>query len=306
MVASSTLPNYGAEICELSPHATYFSTVIGAYISTIISGITGGYLVAFFIGWISWLATLRILIVCLWQVGVVLSLKPTKGGKQWHAFASYAFCRIFENDWYIRGTETSNSDVTFFGWFGWVWAVFYAPTIQVLWLVKNWNDASPVLLLVRGLSVSVVALPLTMDTRARYGRALGKQIGGKVTEWLFSVVTTVSLVTLGVISTIEVSMGVVESLPSSQRWSIVWIVLFLVAWAWGSFQIFPPRDVPFTTGSLLEILAGFAMGCFAGLFVAAPSFAAMQAAPRYPGLSVQNYIKCQSITWWERAIAILP
>ena len=251
-----------------------------------------------------WLPKLRILLVGLWQVGVVLLLKPTSVGNSGIFFARHVL-RITDEVNIVRGDETT-SDVTVFGWLGWIWSVFYAPTIQVLWLVKNWNNASPALLLVRGLTISVVALPLAMDTRASNGRALGKQIGGKVTEWLFSVVTTVSLVTLGVISTIELTVGGVKLLPSSVRWLVAWIVLFLVVWGWTSFHIFPPHDVPFTTGSFHEILAGFAVGCFAGLFVAIPSFCAMLLASRSPGLSIPNNIKCQSVTWWERAIAILP
>ncbi len=77
-----------------------------------------------------------------------------------------------------------------------MWGVCYAAIIQVLWLVKNWSKASGGLLIVRGFSVSVVAFPLTMDTKVRYVRELGSRIGGVVTEWLFSVVSTANLVTL--------------------------------------------------------------------------------------------------------------
>ncbi len=110
---------------------------------------------------------------------------------------SRRFLLITSESDFARGDATESNDVTLLGWFGWVWGVCYAPIIQVLWLVKNWSEASGELLIVRGLSVSVVALPLTMDTRARYGKALGRRIGGAVTEWLFSAVTMASLVTLG-------------------------------------------------------------------------------------------------------------
>ena len=152
----------------------------------------------------------------------------------------------------------------------------------------------------------MVALPLTMDTRARYGRALGKMIGDTFTEWLFSVVTTASLVTLRVISTTELSVGVIRALEPSMRWGVTLGVLILVVWTWGSFLMIKPLDVLFTTGSFSEMLGEFATGSFIGLFVAAPSFFAMLAASHSPGMSIPNYIKCQSISWWERAIAVLP
>ena len=47
--------------CELSPQGRAFSTVLTAFISSIINGLTSGYLVAFITGWISWFAVLRIL-----------------------------------------------------------------------------------------------------------------------------------------------------------------------------------------------------------------------------------------------------
>ncbi len=305
MVSNATLPVNATEICELSPHATFFSTVIGAYISTIIGGVTGGYFVPFFTAWISWLACLRIIIVGLWQLGLTLILRPAEGGDEWYAFAR-RFLRVTSESDFARGDATESDDVTIFGWFGWAWGVCYAPIIQVLWLVKNWSEASGELLIVRGLSVSVVALPLTMDTRARYGKSMGECVGGRVSQWLFSLVTTASLVTLGVISTTELGVGIVRALPPSIRWVVIFPALFMVLWAWMSFQFVPPLDVPFSTTSSLHILGGFAMGCFAGGFVAAPSFAMMMRAAHAPGLSIPEYVKCQSISWWARAVTILP
>ncbi len=200
-----------------------------------------------------------------------------------------------------REEETSSDDVTILGWFAWVWSVCYAPPVQMLWLVRNWSSASPTLLFVRGLSVSVVALTLSKDTRARYGRALGKKNGGKVTEWLFSVVTTVSLITLGVISAIELGMYAVKRTPLSTIWTIAEMLFLLSALGWMSLVAFPHLDVPLSASSLRKVIHGVIMGCVTGVVGAA-----MDESARSPGLSILNYIKCQSIPWWERAITVLP
>ncbi len=305
MVVNATLPVNGTAACELSPHAAFFSTVLGTIVSTIIAGVTGGRVVPVIVGLTSWLATLRIITIGLWQVGVVLLLKPTKGGEQWYVFARYIIHPLGESD-FVRGEETSSDNVNILGWIGWVWSVLYAPPIQVLWFVKNWNSPLLALSLIRGVSISVVALPLTMDTKALYGTALGKWGGGKFTEWLFSVVTTVSLVTLGVISTIEISLSVLKHLTPSNRWQIAVGVSFLVMWGWASLSAFPPLDVPFGGSSPREVLHGAVIGCCATLFVALPQFILMEAASRSPGMSIRNYITCSSVPWWERAIAVLP
>ncbi len=131
-------------------------------------------------------------------------------------------------------------------------------------------------------------------------------IGSAVTEWVLSVVITVSLVTLGVISTIELSLDGVKFFSPNVGLALVAIMTFMIFWALRSFLIVPPLDVPFTAGSLREILGGFAVGCLGGLFVALTSFAAMQTTSHSPGISMPRYIKCQSNTWLERASAVLP
>lgn len=47
--------------CELSPQARAFSTVLTAFVGSIVSGATSGAVFAFMTGWISWLAVLRVL-----------------------------------------------------------------------------------------------------------------------------------------------------------------------------------------------------------------------------------------------------
>jgi hypothetical protein len=54
--------------CELSPSASAFSTVLSAFIGSVLNGLFSGFWIAFFTGWISWLAFIRILAAGVYEV----------------------------------------------------------------------------------------------------------------------------------------------------------------------------------------------------------------------------------------------
>ncbi|KAK4169608.1 hypothetical protein QBC43DRAFT_351641, partial [Cladorrhinum sp. PSN259] len=62
--------------CILSPRATYLSTILTAFISSIISGVSSGMFVPFYTAWICWFASLRIVLVAIWQLYEACRLRP--------------------------------------------------------------------------------------------------------------------------------------------------------------------------------------------------------------------------------------
>lgn len=50
-----------SDSCDLSPQGRAFSTVLTAFVGSIVNGLTSGAIVAFMTGWISWFAVLRVL-----------------------------------------------------------------------------------------------------------------------------------------------------------------------------------------------------------------------------------------------------
>ena len=48
--------------CSLSPSASAFSSILSAFVGSVINGLTNGWLVAFMTGWISWFAVFRVLV----------------------------------------------------------------------------------------------------------------------------------------------------------------------------------------------------------------------------------------------------
>ena len=66
-----------SDSCDLSPQARAFSTVLTAFIGSIVNGVTSGGMVAFMTGWISWLAVLRVLSGALFGLYQAFSSKYT-------------------------------------------------------------------------------------------------------------------------------------------------------------------------------------------------------------------------------------
>jgi len=83
LTANSTLPKGS---CTLSPHAHALSSVLTAFISSIVGGISGGYRVAFITAWVCWFGIPRILVVGAYQIACVLCSKPIAGGDDFFNF----------------------------------------------------------------------------------------------------------------------------------------------------------------------------------------------------------------------------
>ena len=319
--------------CELTPQARAFSTVLTAFVGSIVNGLSSGFLVAFITGWISWFACLRIL------SGALISLY--QGFSSDHTPLPTAL----PNDEAIEleqrglisetaaqapglgasqqvGDKTTWSDkrivrnVTFLGWIGWIYTAIYSPIVQILWLIENWSAASGELKIVRGLGISVSALGLTIDTKKRYATKLrdsGPACIGNSACVAFKLINAGSAFGLGLMCA---ALLVKAAIDLKLQWFIIVIYcVFMVIWTAGSYSFTPPRDGGIKgAGIIPDIL----MGAFAGIFLAAPAFAVMQTAEEptltsdgfsYPdsgGTSLRSYLSCESVAIWQKMAAVLP
>jgi hypothetical protein len=64
--SSSSGSDYSS--CRLTASASAFSTLMSAFIGSVIKGLTSGWLVAFATGWIAWMAVFRILLSGLYML----------------------------------------------------------------------------------------------------------------------------------------------------------------------------------------------------------------------------------------------
>jgi hypothetical protein len=144
--------------CALSPHARALSSVLTGFVGTIFTGLTSGSDVAFMVGWVCWFASLRNVLVSVYQVHSVFRLELPEGGEHFFKFLDHFYhhdLRGWNND-FFRGAV--DEQVSFLGWMGWMYTTLYSPTIQVMWLLENWGKTSTGLKIARAIGVGVVYL----------------------------------------------------------------------------------------------------------------------------------------------------
>ena len=297
-------------LCTLSPHARALSSVLTGFASTLLTGLSSGINVTFQVAWVCWFAGFRNVLIALYQVYSILHLQVPEGGEHFFAFMDWLVVSHELRDWnddFFRGAE--DGGVSLLGWMGWGFTTVYSPVVQVMWLVENWGQASAGLKWARAIGVGVAALPSGFDTRARYGRALGRLCGGgrqaRVAEMLFAVLTTASTVTLAGVSVVELGRAAKEA-GRGKAWLAVGYVFFSLIWVHYSLQFESPYDAAKDNGGWGRRLAGLATGAFGGVFVAMPAFIIMLTAEEEPGAGLREYMQCESVAWWQKMVAVLP
>jgi hypothetical protein len=121
------------------------------------------------------------------------------------------------------------------GWRGYFTTMMYSPVIQVMWLVENWHQASAGLKWARAIGVGVAALPSGFDTRARYGRALGRVCGWAPAGLVFGVLTAASTVALGGVAVVELGLAAKQA-GGGKAWLAAGYVFCTLVWTCFSFQ----------------------------------------------------------------------
>lgn len=316
--------------CELSPQGRAFSTVLTAFIGSIINGITSGFLVAFITAWISWFATLRILLGAIWSLRQAfsseyapLSTAPpaadepialqARGVLLGSAAAPGSAPAPVGSKWSAMNKRL-NTKVTVLGWLGWVYTAVYSPIVQVLWLAANWTSAAGSLKIVRGLGISVTALALTIDTKKRYAETLrGSSFLGRAACVAFKLTNAGSAFGMGAMCAALLIKGALE-IDLKWYFFVVYCV-FMVIWAAVSFVFVPVQDGGVGgAGIIVDVL----MGAFAGVILAAPAFFIMRNAeqptvsldgfstPESGQASLNDYLSCESVAVWRKIAAVLP
>jgi hypothetical protein len=97
---------------------------------------------------------------------------------------------------------------TTLGWIRWLWSTVYTPVSLGMWITANWTHG---IKLVRGIATSVGALPPTLNTRARYGKALERRFG-LWSRYFFTFLQAIGGLTQGKISALLLFQSVLGSL----------------------------------------------------------------------------------------------
>ena len=324
--------------CKLSPQARAFSTVLTAFVGSIVNGLTNGAFIAILTAWISWFAVLRVLggaLIALYQA--FSSTHPGSANKspdsddvaleaQGAAAQGKAAQYVGKRHWLLEHRPRPqfalarkmygrlSEDVTVLGWIGWIYTAVYSPIVQILWLADNWTDAKGSLKIVRALAISVSALGLTIDTKKRYASRLRSlKYAGAPASVAFNLVNAGSAFAMGVMCAALLIKGAVDT-------GVVWEVcavysVLAVVWAATSFKNCPVQDGGIKGGTVvLNIL----VGTVAGIFLAVPAFVVMMVEEQQDLTSGRNsstvatgprslgeYLSCEAAPW-KKFVAISP
>jgi hypothetical protein len=345
--------------CELSPSAAAFSTMLSAFVGSVLNGLFSGFWIAFFTGWISWLSVLRILAAGVYElyisikagtnieaagqedaryhsIGNNISMtgmtanQPVQGGdeeaqhisnqQQPSATQPYTLTQngVVDSDGKpisrknVLITKPPKRTVDLSGWLAWIWSAIYTPLSHTIWLSVHFTSSNGPLQLVRALAIGVSALSLTFDYKQRYAASLRRGWA----FFLFNMWNATACTLLGAYTLALLVRGAINL--STRGTPIVPFVvypIFSVIWAAVSWRALPPMD---GARPGFNIFADVAMGCFAGVFVAAPAFALWQSATfsvqvgemmdgtGEEGLGLSDYLGCQGASFWEKFAAIMP
>ena len=295
--------------CTFSPNARVLSTILTGYTSTVLMGLSSGFDATFQVVWVCWFASLRNILIALYQAYSLCRLEVPEGGEHFFAFMDSLVPHDLEG-WqtdFFRGAV--DGGVSLLGWMAWTYTTLYSPMIQMMWLVENWHHASTGLKLVRAMGVGIAALPSGFDTRARYGRALGGLFGrgrwARAVEWGFGALTAASTITLTGVSVVELGLAAKEA-GSRKAWMTVGYVFLALLWTYTSLVFVSPHDEAKDNRGWRKRLAGLAAGAFMGLFVAWPAFTVMPTVEEQPWAGLGEYLQCERVAWWQKIVAILP
>ncbi|KIW97231.1 uncharacterized protein Z519_02623 [Cladophialophora bantiana CBS 173.52] len=123
-----------------------------------------------------------------------------------------------------------------------------------------------------------------MDTRARYGAALGNKIG-MWSELVFNFITAAGCLLLGVIDSIESVLGATEVLVPI--FVVVLFVVFMLVWTYASLAFATSHDEARSVNNIGQFLRWLAFGAFGGLATATPAFILLQNARTHLGPTLE-------------------
>ncbi|KAH5690275.1 hypothetical protein HBI44_173450 [Parastagonospora nodorum] len=326
--------------CTLSPSASAFSSMLSAFIGSVANGLFSGFWIAFFTGWISWLAFIRILAAGFYELwlSVKAGTNPniSKADIEYESIGMLPLNQVAKN-----GPSTVNGDdaegqfdntstsphqskpslimpktpertVHAFGWLGWIWSAVYTPISHSIWLSIHISSPHGPILLVRALAIGVSALSLTFDTKARYGARLGR---GSL-YLLFNLWNSFACILLGVEATILLIRGALN-VSFTPIPLLVAYPVFSIIWAVVSWKFLPPIDA---ARPGMNTFADVAMGCFAGVFCAAPAFAlymkanfdkdvaemGFETGEATGGVGLGEFLSCGGVSVLQKFAAIMP
>jgi hypothetical protein len=295
--------------CELSPSGAAFSTMLSAFIGSVINGLCSGWLIAFITGWISWLSVIRILVAGAYEAYLTVNAgtKFDALDAQYHNIpmnglggtVNRAIDPATESQSYLVADaenppqysahvpqEPSSKSSRFgtttkfpmlkgvdrsVGSFGWIGWIWSAIYTPISQTIWVCVHLTSS---TSGVNKFVRALAIGVSALGLtfdYKARYGAVLGRKWGAWAFVAFNAWNAGACLLLG-IEALVLLIRGATQIQDIPIPLVVvypIFCVIWAAGSWAFLPPID----GGRPSNIITGLLMGAFAGVFVAAPAFA---------------------------------
>ena len=212
--------------------------------------------------------------------------------------------------------ERDEPKVSILGWLVYIYAYIWTPSIHTSWIISNWSKAPDKLLAARAITIGVAALSYTIDTQARYGLALGRRLGSKdIFPRVFSTFTAIITFGLGaevLVLILRAATREYHTVESKWQWNVILllVIYFVLTLVVGGL-IWIARKGIFDAGmkqTWRGRLAGALVGAILGGIVAAPAIVVMKNSQgaRSPPQELALFMGCEKVSWWEKAVQILP
>jgi len=299
--------------CKMSDKSQAAITLYTTLVMTIISTLTNRPIESFILAWIAWLPLMRAAAgACIYAGYMIVFIGSW--GKDWMDGDSEAQPTGRSRGRRARHSDEDVSFVNHATW--WIWHV-YLPFSQWLWFVEHYRTASNLILFARGTAIGVQLVAMSMDYKARVIRAVdgGSSVrGARVVSLFMAFLSFIVRISLVCLMGTELAYAAARTAAASRRVFIPIYIVFSLAWAGGSFLFVPGHD----SNPLVEddfeddwdfatfpFIVRLLSGVFFACFTCTIAFIVFSAASSENGLTIGQYLKCDSVSTWNRIQSIL-
>jgi hypothetical protein len=296
--------------CKLSNKAEAAVTLYTTVFATFVSTISGNFLESFIMAWISYLPFVRgtfgVGIYTYDAVYHIIHL-PSLGRGEDTTHDQYRRRATLLPK--MGTTSFSQEPASYIVW--WLWHT-YLPYSQWDWFVTHHKTADAGLLFVRGVAVGMLLVAMSIDYKTRVIRAIGVMgtFGRRAAYGMCILSLAARLSLLGLMST-EFILAAIKNPNTTDKKNSTFIpvyIIFSIIWGSISFLTLKGRDgvdrfgEPLTRTSILFKLFAAPFYC---IFTCSLAFAVYLSANASNGLTLSAFVKCESMSVWNKIRNIL-
>ncbi|KAF8637207.1 hypothetical protein AX16_010866 [Volvariella volvacea WC 439] len=296
--------------CKMSDKAQATVTLYTTALFTVVSTITNPFNESFMLAWIAWFPPVRAAAgVVIHSFDILRHLqaylrRPSTKRQASHnpeAGSSQHRRNAPPRDYFADETHFASHAI----W--WIWHV-YIPISQWAWFAEHHKTANAGVLFARATALGVVLVSMSIDYKARVIRSMAKKTGAFVgilmallslaTRWSLLVLKAFEYI-LAVLHNPNVAMKNNTYVPIYCVFSVIWGV-FSFPFVYGRDE----GDKVHDEWNILTIFRPF-LGLFFACFTCTIAFIIFGTADASNGLTLSQFVKCNSVSTWSKIQGVL-